>query len=146
MEYAGVDLAPHGPHSQLAASGAAGEVAPPELAADGIDEVLMLVTESAADPRTAGRRRSGARRGQTLALEATDHAVSGAPAAWLIHLDPAATRAERSGRGADPADLTLRGAVSDLEMTLYQRPARGPVERLGDPSLLDSFYAEFTFT
>jgi uncharacterized protein (TIGR03083 family) len=143
------ETAVHRVDAQLAASGTAGEVAPPELAADGIDEVLMLVTESAADPRTAGRRQSGARRGQTLALEAADHAVSGAPTAWLIHLDPAGTRAERADRadrGADPADLTLRGAVSDLEMTLYQRPARGPLERIGDPSVLDSFYAEFTFT
>jgi hypothetical protein len=140
------ETAVHRVDAQLAASGTAGEVAPPELAADGIDEVLMLVTESAADPRTAGRRNPGTRHGQTLALEATDHAVFGAPAAWLIRLDPSGARADRADRGAGPADLTLRGAVSDLEMILYQRPARHPVERIGDPAVLASFYGEFTFT
>jgi uncharacterized protein (TIGR03083 family) len=136
------ETAVHRVDAQLAATGTAGEVAPPELAADGIDEVLMLVTESAADPRTAGRRHPDARRNRTLALESTDHPVPGVPPTWLIHLDPAGVRA---ARGAGPADLTLRGAVSDLEMTLYQRPARLSVERIGDPTVLDSFYDEFTF-
>ena len=140
------ETAIHRVDAQLAATGTAGEVAPPELAADGIDEVLMMAAQAAADPRTAGRRRPEARHGETLALEPTDTAFSGAAAAWLIRLDPAGLRAVRSVPDAGPADLTLRGPVSDLEMTLYQRPARGPVEKIGDPSVLDSFYEEFTFT
>jgi uncharacterized protein (TIGR03083 family) len=136
------ETAVHRVDAQLAATGGAEEVAPPALAADGIEEVFMLASEAMADPRTAGRRDPGARRGQTLGLEATDHTFDGAPAAWLIRLDPAGVRAER---GAFPADLTLRGRVSDLEMTLYQRPGRSPIERIGDPAVLDLFHHEFTF-
>ena len=136
------ETALHRVDAQLAATGAAGEVAP-ALAADGIEEVFMLAAETAADPRTAGRREAGARRGQTLALQATDHALDRTPAAWLVRIDPAGVRGER---GTGPADLTLRAAVSDLEMTLYQRPARGPVVRTGDPAVLDLFHREFTFT
>ena len=132
------ETAVHRVDAQLAATGVAGEVAPPELAADGIEEVFMLAATAAADPRTASRREPGALHGQTLGLEATDHAS----ATWLIHLDAEGMRAARN---AGPADLTLRGTVSDLEMTLYQRPARGPIERVGDPAVLDLFYREFTF-
>jgi uncharacterized protein (TIGR03083 family) len=132
------ETAVHRVDAQLAAVGAAGEVAPAALAADGIEEVFMLAATAAADPRTAGRREPGARRGQTLGLEATDHEA----AAWLIRLDAEGMRADR---GPGPADLTLRGTVSDLEMTLYQRPARGPIDRVGDPAVLDLFYREFTF-
>jgi uncharacterized protein (TIGR03083 family) len=133
------ETAIHRVDAQLAATGVAAEVAPAALAADGIEEVFMLATAAAADPRTAGRREPDARHGQTLRLEATDHEA----AAWLIRLDAEGMQA--AARGTGPADLTLRGTVSDLEMTLYQRPARGPLERIGDPAVLDLFYREFTF-
>jgi len=132
------ETAIHRVDAQLAATGGAAEVAPAALAADGIEEVFMLAATAAADPRTAGRREPDARHGQTLGLEATDHEA----AAWLIRLDAGGMQA---ARGTGPADLTLRGTVSDLEMTLYQRPARGPLERIGDPAVLDLFYREFTF-
>jgi len=132
------ETAVHRVDAQLAATGSAGEVAPTALAADGIEEVFMLVATGAADPRTASRREPGARQGQTLGLAATDDET----ATWLVHLDAGGMRAER---GTGPADLTLRGTVSDLEMTLYQRPARGPIERIGDPAVLDLFHREFTF-
>jgi uncharacterized protein (TIGR03083 family) len=131
------ETAVHRVDAQLSATGRAEAVAP-ELAADGIEEVFMMMRAAAAAPRTAGRRRPDARRSQTLGLEAGDHA----PAAWLVRFEPDGVRTER---GTGPADLTLRGAVSDLEMTLYQRPARGPLERIGDPAVLDLFYEEFTF-
>ena len=132
------ETAVHRVDAQLAAVGAADEVAPPALAADGIEEVFMLAATAAADPRTASRRQPGARSGQTLGLVATDHEA----ATWLIHLDPGGMQADR---GTDPADLTLRGTVSDLEMTLYQRPTRDAIQRIGDPAVLDLFYREFTF-
>jgi uncharacterized protein (TIGR03083 family) len=132
------ETAMHRVDAQLAATGSADEVAPADLAADGIDEVFMLAATGAADPRTASRREPDARLGQTLGLEATDHEAG----TWLIRLDPGGMRA---ARGTGAADLTLRGTVSDLEMTLYQRPARGPIERIGDAAVLDLFHREFTF-
>jgi hypothetical protein len=44
-----------------------------------------------------------------------------------------------------PADLTLSGAVSDLELVFYDRPPIGPVERHGDEAVLDAWKQEFTF-
>ena len=43
------------------------------------------------------------------------------------------------------ADLALRGAVSDLELVLYQRPPIGPVEHLGDDEVLAAWHRVFTF-
>ena len=54
-----------------------------------------------------------------------------------IHL----TRTSRHAK----ADLALRGAVSDLELVLYQRPTLGDVERLGDESVLAAWQRVFTF-
>lgn len=129
------ELAVHRVDAQLAGGGPADPVAP-ALAADGIDEVFVLMAH--APGRTAAGASAGARRGQTLHLHGTDlhHAE------WLVTFDPGGVRVERAhARG----DLALRGGVSDLEMLLYQRPTRGPVERFGDPSVLDLFHAEFTF-
>jgi hypothetical protein len=42
-------------------------------------------------------------------------------------------------------DLALRGAVSDLELLLYGRPTLGPVEQLGDETILTRWYEEFIF-
>jgi hypothetical protein len=42
-------------------------------------------------------------------------------------------------------DLALKGAVSDLELLLYDRPPLGEVERFGDESVLDAWYRVFKF-
>ena len=42
-------------------------------------------------------------------------------------------------------DLALRGAVSDIELALYDRPPIGEVERFGDESVLDAWYRVFKF-
>ena len=42
-------------------------------------------------------------------------------------------------------DLALKGAVSDLEMVLYQRPTVGEVQRFGDDAVLPAFHHVFTF-
>ena len=50
--------------------------------------------------------------------------------------------------GAGPAaqgTLALRGAVSDLELLLYDRPPIGPVERFGQEAVLDAWYRAFHF-
>jgi hypothetical protein len=45
----------------------------------------------------------------------------------------------------EKGDAAVRGAVSDLELLLYQRPTIGPVERFGDERPLELFYRAFTF-
>jgi len=42
-------------------------------------------------------------------------------------------------------DLALRGAVSDLELLLYDRPPIGPVERFGEQAVLNAWYRAFHF-
>ena len=42
-------------------------------------------------------------------------------------------------------DLALKGAVSDLELLLYDRPPIGEVERFGDEAALDAWYRVFKF-
>ena len=99
------------------------------LAGDGIDEIFMMMSVAA--------RSSGQASGETLHLHATDSGDE-----WLVTLQPKGVEVER--RHAK-ADLALRGAVSDLELVLYQRPPGAEVERLGDEGVLGAFYREFTF-
>ena len=99
---------------------------PPELAADGIEEILMMVGH-----------RGGSGSGETLHLHGTDRHDE-----WMLTLAPERVKVERThGKG----DLALRGAVSDLELTLYHRPAVGEVEQFGDAAVLDAWYRIFTF-
>jgi uncharacterized protein (TIGR03083 family) len=129
------ELAVHRVDAQLGA-GLPPDPVDPALAADGIEEVFVLMAHAAA--RTGDRSRDGDRRGQTLRLHGTDHD----PAQWLVTFAPEGVRVARSrARG----DLALRGTVSDLEMVLYQRPPIGRVERSGDDAVLDLFHREFTF-
>jgi uncharacterized protein (TIGR03083 family) len=98
----------------------------PELAADGIEEVLLI---------TAQQGPVGD--GQTLHLHGTDRDDE-----WLLTLGEDGLGVERRhGKG----DLALRGAVSDLELVLYRRPPSGPVEHHGDDEVLDAWYRAFTF-
>ena len=125
------ELAIHRVDAQLA-RGAADPV-DAELAADGIDEIFLLVQEYGRN-----RQRGIPGSGQTLHLHGTDHHQ----AEWLITLDPDGVRVRREHA---EADLALKGAVSDLEMLLYQRPTVDVVKCFGDASALDVFYGEFTF-
>jgi len=102
------------------------------LAADGIEEIFMMIDAFAARGDDTGRGD-----GERLVLHATDHG-----AAWLIRLTPRGLQVER---GAAPGDLTLSGRVSDLELVLYGRPAIDHVERVGDPTVLDAWYRAFRF-
>jgi hypothetical protein len=101
------------------------------LAADGIDEIFVMMA--------ARGEPSGEGRGETLHLHGTD---DGRDDEWLIALQ--ADRVEMSHEHAK-GDLALRGAVSDIELLLYQRPPLGEVQRFGDESVLDAWYREFTF-
>ena len=98
-----------------------------ELAADGIEEVLLITSQQ---EQAVGE-------GQTLHLHGTDRGDE-----WLLTLGPERLGVERRhGKG----DLALRGSVSDLELVLYRRPPSGPVEHLGDDEVLAAWYRAFTF-
>jgi uncharacterized protein (TIGR03083 family) len=113
------------------AQSARGTSAPiePELASDGIDEMLVVLTSL--------RERSKQAEGQTLHLHATD-----TDGEWLVTLLP--DRVDVSQEHSK-ADLALRGPVSDLELLLYGRATLGEVERFGDESVLDAWRREFVF-
>lgn len=98
-----------------------------ELAVDGIEEIFVMV--GARDDHDGG--------GRSLHLHSTDRGDE-----WTIVMgsDGLDVRREHAR-----ADLALVGAVSDLELLLYQRPPIGPVERHGDGAALDAWYREFTF-
>ena len=103
----------------------------PAVAADGIEEIFtMIQTWETAPGGPAGK-------GETLHLHGTDRADE-----WLLTLGADGLGVER--RHAK-GDLALRGAVSDLELLLYERPTIGEVERLGDTSVLDAWYRVFHF-
>ena len=100
---------------------------PPALAADGIEEIFVMVD---AWPD------SGRGNGETLHL----HSAEGNE--WLIAMNPDGLDVQREHA---KGDLALRGAVSDLELVLYGRPPIGEVERIGDPAALDAWYRVFKF-
>jgi uncharacterized protein (TIGR03083 family) len=99
----------------------------PALAADGIEEIFVMVD---AWPE------SGRGTGQTLHL----HSSEGNE--WLIAMNPDGLDVRREHA---KGDLALRGAVSDIELLLYGRPPIGEVERFGDESVLDAWYQVFKF-
>lgn len=65
----------------------------------------------------AGGQDVGAGEGETLHLHAFDPAAE-----WTLTLTPEGLAVER---GHTKADLALRGAASDLELLLYDRPPPG---------------------
>jgi len=102
------------------------------LAADGIEEIfLMMEARVFLQP-------SGQASGETLHLHATDTGDE-----WLLTLRPDGLDVARHHA---KADLALRGAVSDLELVLYERPPLAGLEHLGDESVLQAWYREFRFT
>jgi uncharacterized protein (TIGR03083 family) len=123
------ELTVHGFDAQLAAGGGPADAIDAAVAADGIDEIFLMVD---AAPDRAGRGN-----GETLHLHGTDRGDE-----WLLHLEPDGLRVERTHA---KGDLALRGAVADLELLLYQRPPLGDIERFGDDAVLDVWYRVFTF-
>lgn len=97
----------------------------PEFAADGIDELLFGFLRR--------RRRSHGASGAvgTIALEATDW-----PEHWEIRLTPGGIETSRGGSGRD---LTVRGAVGDLYLLVWNRPPATRPDLTGAASLLDAW-------
>jgi uncharacterized protein (TIGR03083 family) len=107
----------------------------PELAADGIDEVLdVLVT---------ARPRTGTGTGRTMVLRSTDLGLE-----WAVTIeadDIAVARSSQDEDMTEGAELVVSGTASDLELTLYHRPTLWNVDVHGDYTVLDSWHHEFTF-
>jgi len=107
----------------------------PELAADGIDEIL--------DVLVAARPRTGTATGRTMALRSTDLERD-----WVVTIGVDRIGVERSTQDAshlERCDVVATGESSDLELTLYHRPALGIVDVHGDRRVLDAWHREFTF-
>lgn len=102
------------------------------LAADGIEEIFVMIDAFAAQGEDAGRGQ-----GESIALEPTDR-----PERWAITMSPAGLDVDRSSLAAD---LTLSGSMSDLELLCYQRPPLGEVTRTGEAAALDAWYRAFHF-
>lgn len=106
-----------------------------DLAADGIDEWLMLLSQ---DPDQAQREHQGGpalrETGQTLHLHATDEGLEGA-GEWLITRTPSGLSVEP---GHAKADAAVRGPAAGLLLVLLRRlPPDAPgTEVLGDAGVL----------
>lgn len=94
---------------------------PPEVAADGVNELV-----GAFMARRGGKLRS--ERPVSLAIEATD-----AEAAWTVRIGPEG-REVTAGRGA--ADTTVTGRAHDLYLLLWNRTGAERVTVEGDPAVL----------
>lgn len=130
------ELAVHRVDAELAA----GSQTPvePALAADGIDEVMMIIDQwqRRGDERIGHDDHSWGE-GQRLHLHASDTGED-----WLLVLDSAGLLVERR---AAPAQLRIDASASDLETLLYRRPTLGAVERVGDEAALDAWFRLFRF-
>lgn len=126
----------HRADASLAVGG--GFDAAPDLAADGICELLSLI----ASPE-AGRRMPGfaelAGDGQVLHLHASEPRLCGA-GEWLVRRTPDGVVWEH---GHDKGDVAVRGPAADLLLVLYRRlPVHeSRVEVLGDHELFDHWIA-----
>jgi uncharacterized protein (TIGR03083 family) len=100
---------------------------PADLAADGIDEWLMLLAHDTDESAPL----AGA--GQTLHLHATDDGLDGA-GEWLVRRAGPGITVER---GHARADVALRGPAASLLLVLLRRlpPATPGVEVLGDGAI-----------
>jgi uncharacterized protein (TIGR03083 family) len=101
-----------------------------ELAADGVDEFLMLLP---AVPLRRPQAMAITGTGETLHLYCTD--VEGE---WLVRFTLAGLEViRRQVKG----DVAVRAGVSAMQLLLWGRVPRGDVEVLGDASILDRFLA-----
>ena len=109
----------------------------PDLAADGIADILLVFETivGPGGPRSRERPLSGT--GETLQLTATDTADR-----WQITLVPTGLTG-RAGESA--ADVTLTAPVTDLLLILNRRRSPAPGQVAGDRALFDRFYDQIRF-
>ncbi len=111
----------------------------PELAADGVDEILRVMLDAAGLPEWTTRELDGA----TAVIE-----VDGGAASWAMALgrfhgtspntgntydDPALWLVESVGRPT----ATLRGSGTDIDLWLWGRGSADGIEVEGDPAVVD---------
>jgi uncharacterized protein (TIGR03083 family) len=100
------------------------------LACDGVSEMIdifLAMRRGRAKEEITG----------TVHLHATDP-VDGVPSEWVIELGPRGATSWHEGH--EKGDAAIRGAASDLLLSVWQRPSGA--ERFGDTTLLDAIRAE----
>lgn len=110
------------------AEAATGDPGPidPELAADGIDEMLNVMIPA---DEVLYEGKSG-----TLHLHRTD-----GDGEWLVALETGTVPATRSGH--EKGDAALKGTASDLLLLVWRRVTPATLVRFGDEQIIDDFYA-----
>lgn len=116
------ELAMHRVDAELAAGRAV--AVDPDLARDGIDELLEIVVTGYRRDRFTGA-------GETVHLHCTD-----GDGEWLVTLDAGGPRLERAHA---KGDVAARGPASDLLLVLRRRADPEAIEVFGDRALLDRF-------
>ncbi|GGN33929.1 uncharacterized protein (TIGR03083 family) [Actinoplanes campanulatus] len=110
----------------------AGEVAP-DLAADGISDLLLVFAAATGQASTDPRWRQLTGSGESLLFSATDTTDR-----WHISLTPSGI----AWRAAEaPADVTCRAPVAELLLILNRRRPPTPDQIHGDRTLLDRWLA-----
>ena len=112
----------------------------PDIAADGIDEWLTVM--SVPHPGEPDARLAGLSPGQKLHVHAGD--VPSGQGEWLVSHGPDGIEVRREhGKG----DAALRGPASGLLLVLTRRlsPAQAGAEVLGDPEVLQNWLAATPF-
>lgn len=117
---------------------AVGELSPidPELAADGVDEILNVMLDASDLPAWASFEPTG----RTAAVETTDGRSWAMELGWFRGTSPntgtayddAALRLDR--RVGNP-DVVLRGDASDLDLWLWGRGSLDPIQTHGDAAI-----------
>lgn len=102
------------------------------LAVDGIEEIFAMIRAWRAQGQDIG-----AGDGETLHLHTTDP-----DAEWTVTLTSDGPTVERTHT---KGQLALRGAASDLELVLYDRPPIGALEQFGDEVVLAAWKQAFHF-
>ncbi len=124
------EFAVHLVDAQIAAGAA--EPIEADVAADGIEEVFMMLGVFKNRWRAGGGEPGG-----TLHLRGTDEARH-----WVVVMGPDTVEVWRD---SGVADLMVSGTLSDLELLLYGRPTVGAVDLAGDAAVLEAWYGRFTF-
>lgn len=114
----------------------------PDLAADGIDEWLWMLTLPPAAAKSATYPvREG---GESLHLHATDPELTAGAGEWTARRTPSGMTSER---GHVKADVAVRGTASELFLLLLRRRFldQASVEVLGDRTLLEEWLDRVRF-
>lgn len=99
----------------------------PAVAADGIDEILMLFAPRWGIPSAEAK---------SMVVRTTDTNDM-----WRVTMGPDSISARR---GDGSADVTLTGCASDLYLSVWNR-GNPPITVTGDPELVATWRANFTF-